>query len=237
MKTLAEIQNNYGFYDKLTPTKFTLNGIYPEHTITKSFPSLFDEEWQVIPNTIDVFIPFFIKINDKKYITEMLFTELYKSYTDGNLYFTLDNILGVEINVEAQYKYVQDKFKDKLEAASVTNFKNHSYDGAKMVDYDILNQFLFLFSKNKDRVRATYKVAAMFNANGEPTAAFPANVSPSKAARDKIRNVDQYLVDTLASNTTQTSTISNVVPISTTPAPKPTILQSLFGGIRSLFGG
>lgn len=237
MKTLSEIQNNYGFYEKISSTEFSLNGIYAEHQIKKSFQSIFDDEWQVIPGTADVFIPFFIKIDDTKYVTELLFTELYKSYDEGNLYFTLDNILGVDINTLNQYNYVISKYETKLKEAGLLDFKLHSYDGTKQVKEDIINQFLFIFGRNRDRVRASYRLPELFDANDNPTEAFPANVSVSQAARDKIRNVNDFLVDTLASNTTQTSTTNpSAQNISQPSPPKPTLIGSLWGGVKSIFG-
>ena len=236
MKRLAEIQNDYGFYEKETDTRFTLNGIYPEHQIVKDYPSLNSKEWKLIPNSEDVYIPFFIKIGDTKYICELLYKELYESYLEGNMYFTLDNILGVDVNTENAYKYVSEKYKNKLQDASVANFELHSFNGTTPKDEDILNQFLFLFGKNKDRVHAKYLVKKMFDAEGKPTADFPADVAVSQAARDRIRNVEQYLVDTLDTNTTQTSQTFDITTPQK-PADNKTLLQQLWGGFKSIFGG
>ena len=236
MKTLAEIQNDYGFYEKETDTRFTLNGIYPEHQIVKDYPSLDSKEWKLIPNNEDVYIPFFIKIGDTKYICELLYKELYESYLEGNMYFTLDDILGIDIDTTKTYNYIVEKYKDKLKDAGIEEFKLHSNDGNRPTDIDILNQFLYLFGKNADRVHAKYKLKRLFDANDNPTADFPANVAASKAARDKIRSVDQYLVDTTSTSSTQTSQTYNV-STPQKPAQSQTTLQQLWGGFKSIFGG
>lgn len=236
MKTLSEIQNDYGFYNKESDTNFTLNGIFVEHQISKKYQSLSSPDWQIIPGSDAVYIPFFIKIGKTKYICKQLYAELYKSYSEGNMYFTLDNILGVDVDTADTYKYIVEKYKDKLKDAGVDTFVLHSYDGTKPTDADILNQFLFLFGKNKDRVHAKYTIKPLFDDKGNPTNDFPANVAASQSARDKIRNVEQYLIDTTAASTTQTSQTYNV----SSPAPQPksqTTLQQLWGGFKSLFGG
>lgn len=235
MKTLSEIQNDYGFYIKNTETEFTLNGIFKEHQIKKQYPAISSSEWKVIPNSEDVYIPFFIKIGENKYVCQQLYNELKKSYDEGNMYFTLDDILGLEVNTETPYRYVSEKYTNKLKAAGVSNFNLHSYDGTKTKDEDVLNQFLFLFGKNKDRVHSKYTIKPLFDSKGNPTADFPANVSLSEAARNKIRSVDEYLIDTTEESTTQTS---QTFDINTPQKPSSqTLLQKLWGNAKSLFGG
>lgn len=102
-----ELTNDYGSYSVKSNSTALLKGV---------FDTNFIELGIVNPSTINykVFdssnINFTIKVGNSTYIPSHLFSDLKKSYEEGNPYYTIKDIISIELDLSKTIDYITGKY-------------------------------------------------------------------------------------------------------------------------------
>jgi len=112
-----EIVNDYGSYSIKNKSTALLNGVFDKNFI---------ELLTIDPSTTNykVFesnnINFTITVGNSTYIPSHIFSDLKKAYDEGNPYYTIKDIISVDLDISKTIDYNKNKFASKIETNTVS---------------------------------------------------------------------------------------------------------------------
>jgi hypothetical protein len=114
-----EITNDYGSYSKQSPTSILFKGVFDKN---------FRELKTIDPNTATykVFncpsqsINFAVKLGSSTYIPQHLFDTLLTAYKENNPYYTINDLVTIELDLSKTISYIESKYGAEIEANSIT---------------------------------------------------------------------------------------------------------------------
>lgn len=111
-----EIVNDYGSYSIKNKSTALLKGVFDKNFIELTI---------IDPSTINykVFdsenINFTITIGNSIYIPSHIFSDLKKAYEEGNPYYTIKDIISVQLDLSKTLDYNKNKFASKIETNTI----------------------------------------------------------------------------------------------------------------------
>ena len=116
-----EVTNDYGSYSKQSPTTILFKGVFDKN---------FKELTTIDPNTetYKVFncpsqsINFAVKLGSNTYIPQHLFDTLVTAYNENNPYYTVKDLITIEMDLSKTIAYIEGKYGAKVETNSITYF-------------------------------------------------------------------------------------------------------------------
>ena len=116
-----EVTNDYGSYSKRNDTTILFKGVFDKNFI---------ELKTIDPNTATykVFscpsqsINFAIKLGINTYIPQHLFDILLTAYKENNPYYTVKDLITIELDLSKTISYIEQKYGAEIEATSITYF-------------------------------------------------------------------------------------------------------------------
>jgi hypothetical protein len=112
-----EIVNDYGSYSIKNKSTALLKGVFDKNFIELTI---------IDPSTINykVFdsenINFTITIGNSIYIPSHIFSDLKKAYEEGNPYYTIKDIISVQLDLSKTLDYNKNKFASKIETNTIS---------------------------------------------------------------------------------------------------------------------
>jgi len=114
-----EVTNDYGFYSKENANTILFKGVFDKN---------FRELKTVDPNkeTYKVFncpsqsINFAVKLGSNTYIPQHLFDRLVTAYNENNPYYTVNDLVTIEMDLSKTISYIEGKYGAKVETNTIT---------------------------------------------------------------------------------------------------------------------
>jgi hypothetical protein len=114
-----EVTNDYGSYSKQSSTTILFKGVFDKN---------FRELTTIDPNTetYKVFncpsqsINFAVKLGSSTYIPQHLFQRLITAYKENNPYYTINDLVTIEMDLSKTIEYIGKKFGAQIQANSIT---------------------------------------------------------------------------------------------------------------------
>ena len=114
-----EVTNDYGSYSKVNPNTILFKGVFDKN---------FRELKTIDPNTTiyKVFncpsqsINFAVKLGSNTYIPQHLFDTLVTAYKENNPYYTVKDLITIEMDLSKTIAYIESKYGAKVETNSIT---------------------------------------------------------------------------------------------------------------------
>ena len=114
-----EVTNDYGSYSKINDSTILFKGVFDKN---------FKELKTVDPNTetYKVFncpsqsINFAVKLGSNTYIPQHLFDALVTAYKENNPYYTVNDLITIEMDLSKTIKYIEGKYGAKVDTNTIT---------------------------------------------------------------------------------------------------------------------
>lgn len=113
-----EIQNDYGSYSSKDSTTILLKGIFDKNFIELKTINPTDESYKVFSSPSHS-INFAVKIGTSTYIPQHLFDRLKTAYEENNPYYTVNDLITIELDLSKTLSYLQSKYGSKIETSNV----------------------------------------------------------------------------------------------------------------------
>jgi len=112
-----EIVNDYGSYSIKNKSTALLNGVFDKNFIELTIIDPSTINYKVFDSTN---INFTISVGNSIYIPSHIFSDLKKAYDEGNPYYTIKDIISVELDISKTLDYNKNKCASKIETNTVS---------------------------------------------------------------------------------------------------------------------
>jgi hypothetical protein len=112
-----ELTNDYGTYSIKGKSTALLKGVFDKNFIELSIVDPTTITYKVFDSSN---INFTIKVGNSTYIPSHLFSDLKKAYEEGNPYYTVKDIITVELDLAKTLSYIDGKYGAKVETNTIT---------------------------------------------------------------------------------------------------------------------
>ena len=113
-----EIQNDYGYYTRETPTTIKLVGTFDKNFLEFKSEPVNENLFKVFESPNQT-INFGIKLNNNTWIPKHIFENLKKAYEEGNPYYKPSDITVVDLNISGTLAFIDNKYNSNIETAQV----------------------------------------------------------------------------------------------------------------------
>jgi hypothetical protein len=112
-----EIINEYGDYIVKNKNSVLLKGTYDKNFIELKVIDPTQVQYKVFDSNS---INFAIRIGSSTYIPSNIFTKLQAAYNEGNPYFTINDVITIDLDISKTLAFIDGKFNTKMETSQVT---------------------------------------------------------------------------------------------------------------------
>ena len=112
-----EITNDYGSYSVKSNSTALLKGVFDKNFIELKIVDPSTTNYKVFDSSN---INFTIKVGNSTYIPSHLFSDLKKAFDEGNPYYTVNDIITVELDLSKTLSYIDGKYGAKVETNTIT---------------------------------------------------------------------------------------------------------------------
>ena len=112
-----EIVNDYGRYSIKNISTALLKGVFDKNFVELTIADPSTQAYKVFDS---ISINFLIKIDNSTYIPSHLFSELKKAYDEGNPYYTINDIITVELDLSKALAFNKNKFASNIETNTIS---------------------------------------------------------------------------------------------------------------------
>ena len=116
-----EIVNDYGSYSIKNKSTSRLTGVFDQNFIELQTIDPSTQLYKIFDSTS---INFLVKVGTSTYIPSHIFSDLKKAYDEGNPYYTIKDIITVELDLSKALSFNENKFASKIETNTI------SYNGS-----------------------------------------------------------------------------------------------------------
>ena len=212
-----EVTNDYGSYSVKSNSTALLKGVFDTNFIELSIINPATINYKVFDSSN---INFTIKVGNSTYIPSHLFSDLKKAYEEGNPYYTINDIISVELDLSKTLSYIDGKYGAKVETNTIT------YNGTSI---QVANQSGSVSgSTTTIQVNATgtkgqstrFDLAGIININYQ----FYINNNPNQLNDD---NIIKHILFLFEETTNRISGDSTILPYQLNDVSQSVILQNL----------
>ena len=181
------ITNEYGSYSIVDNTTILLKGRFDKNfkELTTVDPTL--EQYKVFDSNN---INFAIRIGASTYIPTHIFEQLKTAYTEGNPYFSVNDLITIDLDLSKTLPYINSKYGTKIETSTI------SYSGSLLITSASISssvtQSTILVQASASKGQQTrFELAGVTNVNFQ----YYIDNDPNKPNDDNIINQIKFLFE------------------------------------------
>jgi hypothetical protein len=114
-----EVTNDYGSYSRENDTTILFKGVFDKNFIELKTVDPNTETYKVF-NCPSQSINFAVKLGSNTYIPQHLFDRLVTAYKENNPYYTVNDLLTIEMDLSKTIAYIEGKYGAKVETNTIT---------------------------------------------------------------------------------------------------------------------
>jgi len=114
-----EVTNDYGSYSRKDPNTILFKGVFDKNFIELKTVDPNTETYKVF-NCPSQSINFAVKLGSNTYIPQHLFDRLVTEYNENNPYYTVNDLVTIEMDLSKTIAYIEGKYGAKIETNTIT---------------------------------------------------------------------------------------------------------------------
>jgi len=114
-----EVTNDYGSYSRKDPNTILFKGVFDKNFIELKTVDPNTETYKVF-NCPSQSINFAVKLGSNTYIPQHLFDRLVTAYNENNPYYTVNDLVTIEMDLSKTIAYIEGKYGAKIETNTIT---------------------------------------------------------------------------------------------------------------------
>lgn len=114
-----EVTNDYGSYKRKDDNTILFKGVFDKNFLELKTVDPNKETYKVF-NCPSQSINFAVKLGSSTYIPQHLFTNLETAYKENNPYYTVNDLVTIELDLSKTIAFIESKYGAKVETNSIT---------------------------------------------------------------------------------------------------------------------